>query len=111
MQNDASLECLIFRPVAISLSIGGIDDFNLYQVSLYMFDLLGKLVTYLTAFGQLCVLISVIENLPMEMRERLTEMREMDLQVQSKSEMRGIQMIIFCDKEVSTFTLPTKSFS
>ena len=111
MQNDASLECLIFRPAAISLSIGGIDDFNLYQVSLYMFDLLGKLVTYLTAFGQLCVLISVIENLPMEMRERLTEMREMDLQVQSKSEMRGIQMIIFCDKEVSTFTLPIKSFS
>lgn len=47
----------------------------------------------------------------MEMRERLTEMREMDLQVQSKSEMRGIQMIIFCDKEVSTFTLPIKSFS
>lgn len=29
-------------------------------------------------------LITVIENLPMEMRERLTEMREMDLQVQSK---------------------------
>ena len=29
MQNDASLECLIFRPVAISLSIGGIDYFNL----------------------------------------------------------------------------------
>lgn len=26
----------------------------------------------------------MIENLPMEMRERLTEMREMDLQVQSK---------------------------
>lgn len=76
-----------------------------------MFDLLGKLVTYLTAFGQLCVLISVIENLPMEMRERLTEMREMDLQVQSKSEMRGIQMIIFCDKEMSTLTLPIKSFS
>lgn len=30
------------------------------------------------------VLVSVIENLPMEMRDRLTEMREMDLQVQSK---------------------------
>ena len=30
----------------------------------------------------------VIENLPMEMREKLTEMREMDLQVQSKSFLR-----------------------
>ena len=59
----------------------------------------------------MCVLISVIENLPMEMRERLTEMREMDLQVQSKSEMRGILMIIFCDKEVSTFTLPMSTLS
>ena len=30
-------------------------------------------------------LLPVIENLPMEMREKLTEMREMDLQVSSKT--------------------------
>lgn len=30
------------------------------------------------------LMFAVIENLPMEMRDRLTEMREMDLQVQSK---------------------------
>ena len=35
-------------------------------------------------FMYLFSLILVIENLPMEMRDRLTEMREMDLQVQSK---------------------------
>ncbi len=28
--------------------------------------------------------VSVIENLPMETRDRFTEIREMDLQVQSK---------------------------
>ena len=28
--------------------------------------------------------IVVIENLPMEMRDRFTEMREMDLQIQSR---------------------------
>ena len=30
------------------------------------------------------IIVLVIENLPMEMRDRFTEMREMDLQVQSK---------------------------
>jgi len=30
------------------------------------------------------IMFSVIENLPMEMRDKFTEMREMDLQVSSK---------------------------
>ena len=30
-----------------------------------------------------CVLCTVIEHLPQELRDRFTEMREMDLQVQS----------------------------
>ena len=34
--------------------------------------------------GLYFILFLVIENLPMEMRDRFTEMREMDLQVQSE---------------------------
>lgn len=39
---------------------------------------------FLLAFDYSLFQFSVIENLPMEMRDRFTEMREMDLQVQSK---------------------------
>jgi hypothetical protein len=41
------------------------------------------IVTVLCCFTKFVIFVSVIENLPMEMRERLTEMRETDLQVQS----------------------------
>jgi len=34
-------------------------------------------------FADVCLMISVIEHLPQELRDRFTEMREMDLGVQS----------------------------
>ncbi len=40
------------------------------------------------------VFISVIENLPMEMRERFTDMRELDLKVESEFQKRGKDGIV-----------------
>lgn len=43
-------------------------------------------VSCLLKYFNFCLLvIPVIEQLPMDLKERFTEMREMDLQVQSKS--------------------------